>query len=145
MKNNFIEIFHRDLLKWKEEILAFKNEEDLWKVKGNLKNSGGNLTLHIIGNLNHFIGTHIGNTGYVRERDKEFSDKNIPRDVMIKNLERTTEMVKDVLSELNDSDFQKIFPLDTFGKDRNNHFVLVQLVSHLNYHLGQVNSLRRIL
>lgn len=145
MKNNFIEIFQRDLSKWKEEILAFKNEEDLWKIKGDLKNSAGNLTLHITGNLNHFIGAHIGNTGYIREREKEFSDKNIPRDVMIKNLKRATEMVKDVLLKLNDNDLQKIFPIDTFGKNKNIHFVLVQLVSHLNYHLGQVNSLRRML
>ena len=145
MIKSFIEIFERDLLKWKEEILAFKNEEDLWKINGELKNPARNLTLHIIGNLNHFIGMHMGQTGYIRERDKEFSDKNIPGDKMIKNLDDAREMVKTVLSKLNDADLQKIFPLNTFGENRNIHFVLVQLVSHLNYHLGQVNSLRRIL
>jgi len=144
MIRNFVEIFDRDLAKWKEEILAFKNEEDLWKIKGELKNSAGNLTLHIIGNLNHFIGAQIGNTGFIRERDKEFSDKNIPREVMIKDLDAVNKIVKDVLSELTDADLKKIFSLETFGKDRTIHFVLVQLVSHLNYHMGQVNALRRI-
>lgn len=144
MVNHYIEIFNRDLIKWKEEILAFKNEEDLWKIKGELKNSAGNLTLHIIGNLHHFIGANIGHTGYVRERDKEFSDKHISKEILVRNLDITNKMVKEILSELTDADLKKIFPLDTFGKDRNLHFILVQLVSHLNYHLGQVNSLRRI-
>ncbi|MFZ5553218.1 MAG: DinB family protein [Bacteroidota bacterium] len=145
MINHFTEIFHRDIQKWKEEILAFKNEEDLWKVKGGFINSAGNLTLHIIGNLNHFIGAQLGNTGYIREREKEFSDKNVLRDEMLKNLESASALVTKVLSGLNENDLEKIFPLNTFGENRSTHFVLLQLVAHLNYHLGQVNALRRLL
>ena len=64
--------FRKDLSKLIGEIDLYKNETDLWKIKDGISNSGGNLTLHLIGNLNHFIGATLGNTGYVRERDKEF-------------------------------------------------------------------------
>jgi hypothetical protein len=73
------ELYLSNLTKLKEELSAFKNETDLWHTQGDVKNSPGNLALHLTGNLKHFIGAQLGNTGYVRNRDKEFADKNIPR------------------------------------------------------------------
>jgi hypothetical protein len=70
-------IFERDLNKLKEEINLYKEESNLWKIEKNISNSAGNLALHLIGNLHHFIGAVLGNTGYVREREKEFSAVNI--------------------------------------------------------------------
>ena len=65
-------LYNRDLNKLKTELEAYQNEENLWKVDKNIANSAGNLVLHLVGNLNHFIGTHLGNTGYVRQRDQSF-------------------------------------------------------------------------
>ncbi|HEY5407636.1 MAG TPA: hypothetical protein VIJ92_11120 [Ginsengibacter sp.] len=79
MTTTIAALFERDINKLIEEINLYKNEEDIWKIKEGISNSSGNLTLHLLGNLNHFIGATLGNTGYVRERDKEFSLKNIPR------------------------------------------------------------------
>ncbi len=78
IKDALIEIFERDLLKLKEEISLYKDENNLWVTEKQISNAAGNLTLHLIGNLNHFIGATLGHTGYVREREKEFSTKNIP-------------------------------------------------------------------
>ena len=69
--------------------MLYKNEEDVWKIKEGISNSAGNLTLHLLGNLNHFIGATLGNTGYVRERDKEFSLKNIPRIQLVEDLKKS--------------------------------------------------------
>jgi hypothetical protein len=44
-------------------------------IADGISNSAGNLCLHLIGNLNHFIGATLGNTGYVRNREQEFSSK----------------------------------------------------------------------
>ena len=73
------DFFERDMLKLKEEISLYKDETNLWKVENTISNSAGNLCLHLIGNLKHFIGATLGNTGYVRQRELEFSSKNIPR------------------------------------------------------------------
>jgi hypothetical protein len=68
----YLEFFLRDLDKLKEELSLYKNENDLWTVKGDIQNSAGTLTLHLVGNLKHFIGAQIGFTGYIRNRDREF-------------------------------------------------------------------------
>lgn len=72
-------LYSRDLNKLKTEIEAYQNEENLWKTDKNIANSAGNLTLHLVGNLNHFIGAQLGNTGYIRHRELEFSLKDIPQ------------------------------------------------------------------
>jgi hypothetical protein len=145
LSENFKEIIAYYIDKLKEEITLYPSEESLWLLKGDIKNTAGNLGLHIAGNLKHFIGATLGNTGYVRQREKEFSDKHVPRESILKELDEAKQIVAEVLPKLSDADLQNIFPIETFGKDRTVHLVLIQLVSHLNYHLGQVNYLRRMM
>ncbi len=145
IKEDLIEIFNRDLNKLIAEINLFKNEESLWVVQDGISNSAGNLCLHLIGNLNHFIGAILGNTGYIREREKEFSLKNIPRKDLIQSIENTISVVKESLSKLTATDFEKIFPLEVFGKPITAGFMLLHLTTHLTYHLGQINYHRRLL
>lgn len=138
-------LFERDLNKLEEEINLYKNEEDLWKIKEGISNSGGNLTLHLIGNLNHFIGAILGNTGYIRERDKEFSLKNIPRAQLVEDLKNTNEVIKNTLPLLLQEDLKKDFPVPINDKTLSTSFVLLHLLAHFNYHLGQVNYHRRLI
>ena len=142
-----IETFKRDLGKLYDEIAAYTDEADLWKTTEGISNSAGNLCLHLIGNLNHFIGTTLGNTGFVRQRDREFSDQNIPREVLLKNIELTSKMAVEVLSELNVEELEKMYPIRVFADKRamKTSFFLIHLTGHLNYHLGQINYHRRML
>ena len=78
MIETLTKLFLRDLEKLKTEITSFKDEKNIWKISGDIKNSAGNLCLHICGNLQHFIGATLGNSGYIRKRDEEFSRKNVP-------------------------------------------------------------------
>lgn len=138
------EIILRDLEKFKEEIRLFPDER-LWSVQGDIKNSAGNLALHIAGNLKTFIGAVLGNTGYVRQRDKEFSDKNISKEALLAGLDETAAIVKKTLSELTDEQMMQVYPFEKFKEAATTLYVLTHLTAHLNYHLGQVNYLRRIL
>ena len=143
--NNFLsEIFERELLKLKEELTNFKDEANIWKTTNGVSNSAGNLALHLMGNLNHFIGALLGNTGYVRKRDEEFSQKNIPREEMLANIDKVIAMVPGVLNSLSAEQLQQDFPFEVFGK-RPTEFYLLHFYGHLSYHLGQINYLRRIL
>jgi hypothetical protein len=144
LKEVLVEFFERDLNKLKEELILFKNEEDLWKIKGDVKNSAGNLFLHLNGNLNHFIGATLGNSGYVRERDKEFSSRNIPREKILSDLEKTISVVMPVLRNLPDDIFEKDYPLEKHDRVVKTDHMLMHLLTHLSYHLGQINYLRRL-
>ncbi|HXR83384.1 MAG TPA: DUF1572 family protein [Hanamia sp.] len=137
--------FERDLDKLKEEINLFKNENDIWQIKDGIKNSAGNLTMHLLGNLNHFIGKTLGNTAYVRKRDEEFSIKNIPREKLISDINDLKEIVRKALSELSPEDLEKAFPLKIQEQTFTTGNMLIFLLAHLNYHLGQINYLRRLL
>lgn len=138
-------LFERDLNKLIEEISLYKNETDLWKIKDGISNSGGNLTLHLVGNLNHFIGATLGNTGYVRERDKEFSLKDIPRKQLIDEINNTSAIITNTLSSLSKDDLEKDFPVPMNNKISATGLILMHLLAHLNYHLGQINYHRRLL
>ena len=145
LKNSLIELFERDLQKLKTEIDLYKDEDNLWVVKEGISNSAGNLCLHLIGNLNHFIGATLGNTGYVRHRDDEFSLKNIPRQDLVMNIENCILIVKSTLLKLTDDDFEKEFPLEKHGTIVSTIDMLLHLFGHLSYHLGQINYHRRLL
>lgn len=143
--NNVCEIIVRDLQKFAAEISAFKNEENLWKTEGDIKNSAGNLSLHVCGNLQHFIGAVLGNSGYIRNRDSEFSQKNISRENLLKEIELTITAVKNGMSLLTDEELYKEYPLEKWNQHSSKAFLLIHLTAHLNYHLGQINYLRRVL
>lgn len=142
-------IFERELNKLAEEIKQYNPEENIWKLKGDIKNSGGNLCLHICGNLQHFIGTVLGNTGYVRNRDKEFADKNIPVAELLKEIEATKKAVVKTLESIPDEDLDKeytAFPAHLLGKEQITKFYfLAHLIAHMDYHIGQINYHRRMI
>lgn len=145
LKQTLLEFFERDLIRLKEEINLYRDENSLWIVKGAISNSAGNLCLHLIGNLNHFIGATLGNTGFVRDRDSEFSLKNIPRNKLIEEIENTTKIVMETINKIPDDDFEKKFPLEKHGKEITTENMLIHLLGHFNYHLGQINYHRRLI
>lgn len=138
-------LFDRDLNKLLVEIDSFKNKENLWKTDGNVSNSAGNLCLHAVGNLNHFVGAIIGETGYIRNREAEFNNKDIPIDELKRITSETIIIVNESLQSFDESKLKTTYPLQVFSEDMTYEYFLIHLVAHLNYHLGQINYLRRIL
>jgi hypothetical protein len=112
MTESLKSLFLRDLNKLKQEIESYQNETNLWKTEANISNSAGNLTLHIVGNLSHFVGAVLGNSGYVRNRELEFSLKDIPRMELIQQIKKTIETVTITLEKLSDEDLQKQNPTE---------------------------------
>jgi hypothetical protein len=145
MLNTILANFYaRDIRKLIEELNLFQNEEDLWKTRGSVKNSSGNLALHIIGGLNHFIGALLANTGYVRNRDQEFSSKGLTRKDLVDQLEALIPLTNRTLNALSQERMEAGFPILFDDAKNSTAYVLLQLLIHLNYHTGQVNYLRRV-
>jgi Protein of unknown function (DUF1572) len=138
-------VFKKELLKLKTEIESYKQESNLWRIEKNIANSGGNLCLHLIGNLNTYIGATLGQSGYVRNRDAEFSLKNIPRQELIQKIEDTIEMIDYVLPKIKPDQLEKEYPMIVLKEPTSTEYFLVHLATHLTYHLGQINYHRRLI
>ncbi|RNC86398.1 MAG: DinB family protein [Winogradskyella sp.] len=145
MVQSLIKLFHRDLDAVKKELNAYNNETVIWKVDKSVSNCSGNLALHLVGNLNHFIGATLGNTGYIRQRDLEFSQKDVPVNDIIAMLDDTKTMIANTLNKLSDEDLQKEYRRNPFEDYMTTAYFLLHLKSHLAYHLGQINYHRRLL
>jgi len=142
MNDIIAKFYERDIRKLIDEIKLFREEGNLWKTSGSINNSAGNLALHIIGGTNFLIGATLANTGYVRNRDLEFSAKGVKRSELVSGLEA---LLPTIQQALNSIDLNAEYPRMFDDNKVTNSYLLVQLLAHLNYHLGQVNYLRRML
>lgn len=143
LNETLIKIYDRDISKLREEVEAYGDEPDLWKKQGEMPNSGGTLALHLCGNLRHFIGAILGNSGYVRDRDAEFAMRNVPRGELLAAIDETREVVSATLARLTPDDFARTYPIEALGYPMTTEYFLVHLAGHLSYHLGQINYHRR--
>ena len=138
-------IFNRDLQRLREEISLYRDETNIWKIADGISNSAGNLCLHLVGNLNTYIGKEIGKTGYIRNRELEFSLKDIPRTELVVKINETKIVVMNALQNMRHEDLEKEFPVLVLDKKTSIEYMLVHLTTHLTYHLGQINYHRRML
>lgn len=138
-------LFKRDLQKLRSEIELYQDEKNLWRTEKDIANSAGNLCLHLIGNLNAFIGAALGETNYIRHRSLEFSLKDIPRVELVKRINETITVVDETLDKLTEEQLAAEFPILVFKQKTTTVYMLVHLTTHLRYHLGQINYHRRLL
>ncbi len=137
-------LFRRDLERMISEISLYNDESRVWHVEGGIANSAGNLALHIIGNLKTYIGAALGNTGYVRNREAEFSLKDISKFDLINMLRETKIVVESSLSRIPPEQLNDEYPVLVFESPTTTEYMLVHLATHLTYHLGQINYHRRL-
>jgi hypothetical protein len=138
-------LMSRELDSLKDEIELFPDDKILWSVLPGITNSAGNLILHICGNLNYFIGSVLGNTGFIRDRESEFSRTSGSRAELIEELNKTNEMIQNVLPNLSESVVKQTYPKTIGRVDIPCDRFLLHLTVHLSFHLGQMGYLRRII
>jgi uncharacterized damage-inducible protein DinB len=138
-------IFKRDLLKLKVEISSYREESKLWQIEKSIINSAGNLCLHLIGNLNTYLGAEFGKTGYIRNRELEFSQKGVSKKELEDQIEAAMVVVEQSLSKLTEADLLLDYPQIVLGQKVTTGLFLVHLTTHLSYHLGQINYHRRLI
>jgi hypothetical protein len=141
--DSLLKLYDRDLQKLEDEIKAYPDESLLWKPIPGTINPGGNLALHLCGNLQNYFGAILGNTGYKRNRPLEFSAKDVPVSELIKEVSAAKAAVRKVLSAFTEADFEKEYPEKVFETPMTNIYFILHLLDHLGYHLGQINYHRR--
>jgi hypothetical protein len=137
-------IICRELGAIERELNAYRTEDQIWTLPEGLPNSGGTLALHAAGNLQHFIGTVLGGTSYVRDRDAEFSRRGVPRAELIADLQRAADVVRRTLPSLDPGRFTEVYPLPVANRRVNTGEFMTHLATHLAYHVGQIDFHRRV-
>lgn len=138
-------ILTRDLRALAREVDAYPSDDLLWRTRPGVSNSAGTLVLHLVGNLQHFIGAVLGNTGFVRDRDAEFASRGLTRAELRSRIETAEAVVAATLRKVTPRQLDADYPVPVSGRTLGTEEFLVHLVAHLGYHLGQVDYHRRIL
>jgi hypothetical protein len=142
--NEFKTILLRDIAGVERELELYPDDASVWKTVPGLPNSAGNLILHLSGNLQHFFGAALGNTGYVRDREAEFTRKDVPRSELRKELENARRAVLAAFNNLTERKLDEAHPVKITDTAFSNRLAVLQLITHLAYHLGQIDYHRRM-
>jgi hypothetical protein len=136
-------IFSRDLTRLAQQLRAFPDSAALWQTVPGVSNAAGTLALHLEGNLREFIGRVMGGVAYVRDRPAEFQTRGVPADELIARIEAVRDLVQRVLAPLTIAALSAPYPGGFLDQPLSTQAVLVHLNGHLNYHVGQIDYLRR--
>ena len=143
MLDDLRRIYRRELKSLHAAVGAYPDDASLWETPGSISNPGGNLALHLCGNLQSFIGATLGDSGYVRDREAEFSRHDATRSELQEEIVRTEEAVDAALSQLDEKQLSEPYPMDFPGGPLTTQMFLLHLSTHLSYHLGQLDYHRR--
>ena len=141
--STFSRIFARDLVVLEREVSLYPDDASLWKAVEGQPTLGGNLGLHLVGNLRHFVGGVLGGSGFKRDRDTEFSARNLSRQAVIDGIHIAKADVAAVLAKLDPGALDQPFPEAIRDHQLPTRMVLVHLITHLSFHLGQIDYHRR--
>lgn len=138
-------LFRRDLTRLMQQIDAYPDDEMLWRTCPGITNSAGNLVLHLEGNLREYVGRQLGGVEYRRQRELEFKSKNLSRDELVARIAELRNLIPALVAALSSEQLQSEYPEVVLEEPLSTHAFLIHLHGHLNWHLGQVDYLRRVL
>lgn len=144
MQDTIRNIIARELRALEREVEAYPDPMSLWRVVPGISNSTGTLVLHLTGNLRYFIGTVLGGTGFVRNREAEFLCRDLTRAQLLAEIEDANKVVEATLVRVTPDHLEAAYPVLVAGRTFRTQDFLLHLVSHLSYHLGQIDYHRRM-
>jgi len=133
----------RDISSVRDQINAYTDEADIWRLPPGIANSAGTLALHLAGNIQHYVGAVLGGTGYVRDREAEFSVRDLPRSELLAQVEKARAALSRTLSDIETDTLDSLYPIEIASVRLSTGQFLVHLATHLAYHLGQIDYHRR--
>ena len=115
------------------------NDEQFWTKPFAFGNSFGHLVLHLTGNLNYYIGAEIAGTGYVRDREREFTEAARPaKNEVMRRFDDAVAMVLRTARAQTDADWGKAYTAMR-EEDADNRFnIFLRCATHLHLHVGQM-------
>lgn len=136
-------LYLREIATLERELDLYPDESSVWQQLPGLPNPGGTLFLHLAGSLQHFFGAVLGGTGYVRDRAAEFTKRDLPRNELKRELSSARQGVLAGFANLTEEYLTQTFPVVFADEAFSTRLTLLQFLSHLAYHLGQIDYHRR--
>lgn len=134
----------RELAAVQRSVEAYPDDSSLWALPPGLPNAGGTLVLHLTGNLQHYVGALLGNTGYLRDRPAEFARRDVPRAELLREVAAAVAAVNHTMPTLREEALTEPYPETIGGNVLTTGAFLGHLATHLAYHLGQLDFHRRV-
>lgn len=144
LASELADLFARDLTRLRQQLQAFPDQKSLWATTPGTPNSAGTLALHLEGNLREYIGRQLGHVDYTRDRPAEFATRGVPRDELAARADALRDEIPPLIAALSDADLSAIYPEVVLGVPISTRQFLIHLSGHFNYHLGQIDYLRRL-
>jgi uncharacterized damage-inducible protein DinB len=131
----YYEQLAQGLHKWVDPL----SSEQFWRNPYPYGNSVGHLVLHLTGNLNYYIGARVAETGYVRDRDREFSEtRRQPKDQVLEAFDRAIAMVVASVRKQTVEDWGKSYTAEREPEAKNRFMIFVRCAGHAYHHVGQI-------
>lgn len=137
-------LYLREVSTLERELDLYPDDSSIWKELPGLPNPAGTLFLHIAGSLQYFLGAVLGNSGYVRDRAAEFGKRGVPRSELRLELGGVKLGVAAGFANLTEEMLEQVFPVQYADAKLSTQLTLLQFLSHLAYHLGQIDYHRRM-
>ena len=133
----------RELRAVKRELEAYPDDASVWRPIPGIPNTGGTLALHVSGNVQHFFGAVLGRDGFRRNRDAEFARRDVPRPELIAGIDAAIASVERTMPGVSGDSLAAPYPEQIAKRTVPSAYFVIHLVSHLAYHLGQLDYHRR--
>jgi uncharacterized damage-inducible protein DinB len=129
-----------NLHKWVDSL----SDEQFWRNPYSYGNSIGHLVLHLTGNLNYYIGARVANSGYVRNRDLEFTaTQRLPKVEVLRKFDETIDMVVATIQKQAENDWILPYSAEREPEASHRFTIFMRCTVHLYHHIGQINFLAR--
>ncbi|MFC4454283.1 DinB family protein [Deinococcus sonorensis] len=142
--NELHRLYLRELATLERELDLYPDDASVWTILPGMPNSAGTLFLHLAGSVQHFFGAVLGQTGYVRNREAEFGRRDVTREELHRELMGARNGLTAAFHRLTEDDLEQMFPVRFADVDLSSRLTLLQFLSHLAYHLGQIDYHRRV-
>ena len=138
--SSYYELLREQTHQWVDPL----SEEQLWRRPFCHGNSVGHLLLHMTGNLNYYIGARVADSGYQREREREFTEPvSKPKAEVLAALDRTIAMVIETIQEQGDEDWLKAYSAVGEPDCHERFAIFLRCAGHAYHHVGQLIYLAR--
>ena len=114
------------------------SDEQFWRNPYAYGNSVGHLVLHLTGNLSYYIGAQIAGSGYVRNRDREFTETSRPaKEDVLRAFDRAMQTVVETIRKQSESDWSAPYSGER-SKQKNRFAIMLNCAAHADHHVGQI-------
>jgi hypothetical protein len=121
------------------DLLESLSEDQIWFADSGIPNSIGIIARHLTGNLNHYLGAGILKNGYIRDRDREFKETNIPKQQIISDLQAAVRVTKEAVEAIDQEKVNKPYRTPCGQEFESLAYHVVRLVTHFAHHCGQAD------